>query len=90
MKTYIITGGNSGLGFETAKRIAKTDARIILACRNGQKGEAATRAIISETGNQNIEVGKLDLASLKSVREFADSLKNVRIDVLDNNAGISG
>lgn len=90
MRTYIITGGNSGLGFETAKRLAQTDARIILACRNLQKGRVAAETIIRETGNQNIEVRELDLASLRSVREFADSLKGVTIDVLDNNAGISG
>ena len=89
MKTYIITGGNSGLGFETAKQIARTDARIILACRNLQKGDAAAAVIREETGNQNVEVRELDLASLRSVSEFAASLDSTGIDGLDNNAGIS-
>lgn len=90
MKTYIITGGNSGLGFETARRIAKTDSHIILACRNVAKGQAAAETIKQESGNQNIDVRKLDLASLRSVREFANSLEGISIDALDNNAGISG
>ena len=47
MKTYIITGANSGLGFETAKRIAKKGYRVILACRNMEKGYAAVDAIKS-------------------------------------------
>ncbi|MBR0135574.1 MAG: SDR family NAD(P)-dependent oxidoreductase, partial [Clostridia bacterium] len=54
MKTYIITGANSGLGFETAKRIAKKGYRVILACRNMEKGSEAADAIKSETGNENI------------------------------------
>ena len=51
MKTYIITGANSGLGFETAKRIAEKGYRLILACRNMEKGSEAVDAIKSETGN---------------------------------------
>lgn len=90
MKTYVITGGNSGLGFETAKRVAGTDARIVLACRNKEKGESAADAIRTETGNPHIEARSLDLASLQSVRAFAASLEGMVIDRLDNNAGISG
>ena len=90
MKTYIITGANSGLGFETAKRIAKKGYRVILACRNMEKGYAAVDAIKSETGNENIESRQLDLASLDSVRSFAEELKDTEIYALDNNAGISG
>lgn len=90
MKTYIITGGNSGLGFETAKRIAETDAQIILACRNLEKGQAAAERIKQESSNPNIEVRQLDWASLTSVRAFADSVKGLSIDVLNNNAGLSG
>ena len=90
MKTYIITGANSGLGFETAKRIAKKGYRVILACRNMEKGSEAADAIKSETGNENIESRQLDLASLVSVRNFAEGLKDTAIYALDNNAGISG
>ena len=90
MKTYIITGGNSGLGFETARIIADTEAKIILACRNMGKGQAAAERMIQETGNHNIEVQSLDLASLDSVRLFAERLRGITIDGIDNNAGVSG
>ncbi|MBQ7067916.1 MAG: SDR family NAD(P)-dependent oxidoreductase [Synergistaceae bacterium] len=90
-KTIIITGGNSGLGFETAKNIAgKSDEYfVILACRNFEKGISAAEKIKNETGNQNICSMELDLASLKSVRNFAEKIKTP-IYALDNNAGISG
>ena len=72
MRTVIITGGNSGLGFETAKKIAQNkEYRIILACRNPQKAEEAVRKIKEETENENILCMRLDTASLASVRAFA-------------------
>ncbi|MDO4680661.1 MAG: hypothetical protein Q4A55_05360 [Aerococcus sp.] len=51
-----MTGGNSGLGLKTAKRIVRLDHHVILACRNVDKGNAAAEAIISETGSDNLEV----------------------------------
>ena len=90
MKTYIITGANSGLGFETAKRIAEEGHQVILACRNMEKGSIAAATIKSATGNGNIEARQLDLASLSSVREFAEEMKDTVIYALDNNAGIAG
>ncbi|MBR2845803.1 MAG: SDR family NAD(P)-dependent oxidoreductase [Solobacterium sp.] len=90
MKTYIITCANSGLGFETAKIVAAKGHKVILACRNMEKGTSAANQIISETGNENVEVRQLDLASLSSVRKFAEGLKDTAIYALDNNAGISG
>ena len=92
MKNVIITGANSGLGFETAKKVAvKQDYKVILACRNMEKAENAKNSIISETGNQNIETMQLDTSSLKSVRTFAENYikKGERIYALVNNAGIS-
>ena len=58
MKNVIITGANSGLGLETAKKIANSgiEYRLILACRNVQKGEDAKKSIIAESGNENIVV----------------------------------
>ena len=94
MRTVIITGGNSGLGFETAKKIAKDkDYRVILACRNPQKAEEAVRKIKEETGNENILSLQLDTASLASVRQFAKDYENLnigRIYALLLNAGING
>ena len=91
MKTIIITGGNSGLGFETAKRIAMTggDYSLILACRNIEKGFSAAQKLTQETGSKNIRVMQLDLASLASVREFSAKITG-QIYALDNNAGIAG
>ena len=91
MKTIIITGGNSGLGFETAKRIAMTGGNysLILACRDSEKGNSASERLISETHCSNIRAMKLDLASLESVRDFAAKI-DAPVYALDNNAGISG
>lgn len=92
MKTVIITGANSGLGFETARKIAKDlQYRVILACRNEQKALAAQTLIINETHNRNIIPMKLDTSSFTSVRTFVENIEqdNREIDVLINNAGIS-
>ncbi|MBR1439532.1 MAG: SDR family NAD(P)-dependent oxidoreductase, partial [Synergistaceae bacterium] len=91
MKTIIITGGNSGLGLETAKLTAEKggDFSLILACRNIEKGNSAAEKIRNETGNKNVSAMLLDLASLKSVRDFASGI-NEPVYALDNNAGISG
>jgi len=72
MKNVIITGANSGLGFETAKKIAKDkEYRIILACRNAEKAETSKNRIITETGNDNVEFMILDTSLLSSVRALA-------------------
>jgi len=73
-KTIIITGANTGLGYECAKNIAqdcKTN-HIILACRNTQRATEAVESLINETGNPNISSIELDLSSLESVRQFVN------------------
>ncbi len=72
-KTVIVTGGNAGLGYECARAIAASDRgwRVVLAVRSIEKGEHAALSISKETGNPNVEVEKLDLSSLDSVRSFA-------------------
>ena len=80
-RTVIITGANSGLGAVTARELARKGARIVMAVRNTAKGEAAAQQM---TGD--VEVRRLDLQDLASVREFADGVDEV--DVLINNAGI--
>jgi NAD(P)-dependent dehydrogenase (short-subunit alcohol dehydrogenase family) len=80
-RTIIITGANSGLGAVTARELARNGAKIIMAVRNTDKGEAAAGQI---TGD--VEVRRLDLQDLASVRQFADGID--KADLLINNAGI--
>lgn len=93
-KIVIITGSNSGLGFETAKKVAQNNEyKVILACRNLEKAEAAKEKIISETNNQDVITMKLDVSSLQSVRDFANEYTSSnlgKIYALVCNAGISG
>jgi NAD(P)-dependent dehydrogenase (short-subunit alcohol dehydrogenase family) len=81
-RTVIVTGANSGVGLATAQALAAAGARVILACRNVDKGKTAA-ATMADT----VEVRALDLASLASVREFARSIDEP-VDVLVNNAGV--
>lgn len=81
-RTIVVTGADSGLGFETAKRLAAAGADIVLACRNEEKANAAASRIDGST-----EVRILDTSSLDSVRRFAEDAPE-RIDVLINNAGV--
>lgn len=95
MKTIIITGANSGLGFHAGMKIAGTseEYRLILACRNIKKAEAARQEIVVKSNNQNVEVMKLDVSSLSSVRAFAEEYITKigePIYALLCNAGING
>ncbi|XP_078134458.1 dehydrogenase/reductase SDR family member 13-like [Sander vitreus] len=89
-KTAIVTGANTGIGKTTAMDLARRGARVILACRDRQRAEAAAQEIIQETGNSQVIFMQLDLASLKSVRSFADNFlrSESRLDLLINNAGL--
>jgi NAD(P)-dependent dehydrogenase (short-subunit alcohol dehydrogenase family) len=80
-RTVIITGSNSGLGAITARELARNGAKIVMAVRNTSKGEAAAREIPGQ-----VEVRRLDLQDLSSVRQFADGIGTA--DILINNAGV--
>jgi NAD(P)-dependent dehydrogenase (short-subunit alcohol dehydrogenase family) len=84
-RTAVITGANTGLGFETAKALANRGAHVVLAVRNLDKGKDAAARI-----GGDVTVSELDLTSLASVRSAADELKSryERIDLLINNAGV--
>ena len=89
-KTVIITGGNTGIGKETAIDLAKRNARVIVACRSQEKGKKAEVDIRKESGSSNVHFRQIDLASFKSIRKFAKEVlsKESRIDILINNAGV--
>lgn len=91
-KTAIVTGANTGIGKTTALDLARRGARVVLACRNKEKAEAAVYDIRRETGNSSVIFMHLDLASLKSVRNFAETFLKTepRLDLLINNAGVCG
>ncbi|XP_063377363.1 retinol dehydrogenase 13-like [Cydia fagiglandana] len=91
-KVVIVTGGNSGIGLETAKNLAERGARVILACRNARRAAAAKEEIIKFSGNTDVHYVPLDLSSFRSIKEFSDHIQNTekRIDVLINNAGAGG
>lgn len=77
-KTFIITGGNSGLGYQCALDIAKSGKgnHVVIACRNLEKGNKACANLILETDNANISVLPLDLASFESIRNFCETFSN--------------
>lgn len=89
-KTFLITGANSGLGFEATKVLSKKGAHIIMTTRNLQKGNEALEAIKKENPNAKLDLLQLDLADFHSIRKFSDAFhsKYSKLDVLVNNAGV--
>ena len=89
-KITIVTGANSGIGYEAARALAKKGAQVIMACRNLEKGELAAQKIRGEKPDGRVEVMPLDLADLASVRQFAADFlgRYDQLDLLVNNAGV--
>lgn len=89
-KTIIVTGGNSGLGYEAVKAYARKNATVIMACRSVSKGEIARKQIVDITSKSHIIVLELDLTDLNSIQNFATKFKesHTSLDILLNNAGI--
>lgn len=90
-KTVIITGANSGIGKETARKIASMGARVIMACRNLETAKEAHEDIVKTSGNNNVILKKLDLSSQQSVRDFAADINKTekQLHVLVHNAGMA-
>lgn len=89
-RTVVITGANAGVGFETALALAARGARVVLAVRDVDRGEAAASRIRSHVPDADLDVQKLDLASLTSIHAAAEDLRSrySTIDLLINNAGV--
>jgi NAD(P)-dependent dehydrogenase (short-subunit alcohol dehydrogenase family) len=86
-RTAIVTGANSGIGWQTAKELAVHGARVVLACRDIEHGKKALERIRSACADADVEVAPLDLARIASVREFAEQATEP-LDLLVNNAGV--
>jgi NAD(P)-dependent dehydrogenase (short-subunit alcohol dehydrogenase family) len=83
----IVTGANSGIGYETALALADLGAEVVLACRSRDRGEEAVQRIQEQTGNARVSLELLDVSDLGSVREAAARLASGPVDVLVHNAG---
>ena len=86
-KTVLITGANSGIGYQAALELARHGAHVLMGVRSRQKGEAALARLLREALGASAEVVELDMASLSSIRRFNESYAGP-LDVLVNNAGV--
>ncbi|MFE0175448.1 oxidoreductase [Streptomyces sp. NPDC059002] len=84
----VVTGANSGIGYVTARELARRGAHVVLACRSEDRGVRAVDRLRADVPDADVEFGRLDLADLASVRQFADAYADDRLDLLINNAGV--
>ena len=91
-RTFLVTGGNTGIGRATVAGLARRGGRVYLACRSPEKGRAAVADIVAATGNEAVAFVLLDLADLASVRRCAEEFEALGepLHVLINNAGVGG
>jgi NAD(P)-dependent dehydrogenase (short-subunit alcohol dehydrogenase family) len=89
-RNAIVTGANSGLGLVTARELARAGASVVMACRNLDKGHAAIEQVRAAVPDAQVQLEELDLASLESVRGFAERYRATHdgLDLLINNAGV--
>lgn len=89
-RVVLITGANSGLGLASAIQFARKNARVIMACRNPEKAQGALKYLLNRVPNASVDVLKLDLGDLKSIRDFAQIVNEryEKLDILMNNAGV--
>ncbi len=91
-KTFLVTGGNTGIGLAAAREFARRGGTVYLACRSREKGEAAVAEVAASTGSDTVRFLQLDLADLASVRRSAAEFLALEqpLNVLLNNAGVAG
>jgi NAD(P)-dependent dehydrogenase (short-subunit alcohol dehydrogenase family) len=89
-KLFLVTGANSGLGYESTRGLARKGATVLMACRSLKKGKEAAETIKGENPRGELRLMELDLADLSSVRKFAEEFQTRydRLDALVNNAGV--
>jgi NAD(P)-dependent dehydrogenase (short-subunit alcohol dehydrogenase family) len=89
-RTAVVTGANSGLGLVTARELARAGASVVMACRNLDKGHTAVEEVRAAVPEAQVQLEELDLASLASVRGFAERFRATHdgLDLLINNAGV--
>ncbi len=89
-KVVLVTGANSGIGYQAAKELVRHGAHVLLGARDKVKGTAALARLQSEVPAATVELADLDMASLASIRAFADSFlaRGIPLDILINNAGV--
>ena len=89
-KAAIVTGANSGLGYETSRALLKAGAHVVMTMRSEDKAEATVAALTADLGSVSLETVLLDLADLESIRHFSEKFhgKHSQLDLLINNAGI--
>ena len=89
-KVAVVTGANSGIGYQAALELARHGAHVLLGCRNEAKGRAALERLLREVPGSSAEVVQLDMASLASIRAFAAAFigRGIAMDLLINNAGV--
>ena len=90
--TYLITGANSGIGYQCALQLSKSGANVHMLCRNMERGQTALEQIKSESANDKVYLHQVDMSSQTSIKHFADNFfksdNNRGIDALINNAGV--
>ncbi len=89
-KVAIITGANTGIGYETALGLSQTGMKVIMACRNLDKAQQAKKTILAKVPHADLDIIELDLGQLSSIRAFAETYRQrySHLDLLINNAGI--
>jgi NAD(P)-dependent dehydrogenase (short-subunit alcohol dehydrogenase family) len=87
-RVAVVTGANSGIGYVTARELARRGARVLLACRSEARGVEAEERLVAEVPGAQVQFARLDLGDLSCVREFTAAYPYDRLDLLVNNAGV--